>query len=274
MMHRRGGRCWRTPPATSAPCLSDLCMCAEQQQRDAGAGWAAGKAGAAEVRAREVCRPFAALLLLLCPARVWPLSWKQRSWDGTPEDCSCRLRHAPPLPCLRTPHAPSQVGAHHLSVTIDSLVQATIALFSAITGRMPRFRWGGGGEGASGVHVAGGWGAVVRPRGTCCTPQYPSKPASPFLWLQGARRQPRREPGAAEHPGAAAHGAGLPAGAGAAAGWHADATLCVVSIAVGGQQPGLRTVLAFRLSQVWAPGGTPPHTYCCVGSASDRGQGT
>ena len=34
-----------------------------------------------------------------------------------------------------------QVGSHHLDVRIDSLVAAMTALFSAITGRMPRFRW-------------------------------------------------------------------------------------------------------------------------------------
>jgi hypothetical protein len=32
------------------------------------------------------------------------------------------------------------VGAHHLSVRVDSVVAAMTNLFAAITGRMPRFR--------------------------------------------------------------------------------------------------------------------------------------
>lgn len=51
-----------------------------------------------------------------------------------------------PLPTLPPPLrrccAPPQVGAHHLDVRIDSVVAAMTNLFSAITGRMPRFRCG------------------------------------------------------------------------------------------------------------------------------------
>ncbi len=35
----------------------------------------------------------------------------------------------------------TQVGAHHLSVKIDSVVAAMTNLFALITGRTPRFRW-------------------------------------------------------------------------------------------------------------------------------------
>jgi hypothetical protein len=38
----------------------------------------------------------------------------------------------------------SQVGAHHMSVPIDSLVAALTALFTCVTGKVPRFRADGG----------------------------------------------------------------------------------------------------------------------------------
>lgn len=77
--------------------------------------------------------------------------WPSQAW---PSFIICgHFSHSAPYPISR------QVGAYHLNVKIDSVVAAMTNLFSAICGRVPRFRLAGE-EGGWLVGRAGGWMAL------------------------------------------------------------------------------------------------------------------